>query len=330
MANEFMYIPDQNQGTTNALMAMIPSLCQQKGLDAASVMAMCKDKNGAWSDLIALVIVAAIFGFGNGGWGGGLFGRGGGFGGSGFVPNMINNDQNTQMLMQAIQRNGTDVATLASAAGTSRDAIIAAINGISKEICNLGINNGQSFNQVLTAIMQGDNSISTQIANCCCTLRDSITQQGYQSQLGQKDIQNSMINGFSQIGYAQRDQTCTIENAIKGLGTQMANQFAALETRALQDKLQAERDANTALRGQLSNEHQTAIFGQQIAQATAPIVAGLNAVSKEVDDIKCKLPESVTIPYSPVVGVPSCAAWNAALFNGGFPFNVQPQGNVFS
>ena len=322
-----IFVPDGNN-ESNTLMAMLPSLLQQRGIDP-SVMALCRNKdNNTWSDLIALVIVAAIFG-------GGGFGSFGGFGsrgfGGGFVPNMINNDQNTQLIMQALQRNGTDISTLATALNTSNDAILAAINSVGRDICNYASTNGQNFNQVLTAIMQGDNAISTQLANCCCTLRDAITQQGYQSQLGQKDIQNSMLNGFAQIGYATRDQTCSIENAIKGLGTQMANQFAALETRSLQDKLQAERDANTALRGQISNEHQTAIFGQQIAQATAPIVAGLNSLAKEVDDIKCKQPETVTIPYSPVVGVPSCVAYNAALYGlgGGFPF-AQGQGNVFS
>lgn len=305
-----MYIPDSNQGTTNALMAMIPSLCQQKGLDPASVMAMCKDKNGAWSDLIALVIVAAIFGFGGNGWGGGLFGRGGGFGGSGFVPNMINNDQNTQMLMQAIQRNGADVNTLAAAAGASRDAIIAAINGVSKEICNFGINNGQSFNQVLTAIMQGNNGISTQLANCCCTLRDAITQQGYQSQLGQKDIQNSMLNGFGQLGNVLATDTCAIkQNATDNTGRILAKLDQIEDSRK-------DREINS-LTAQLT-----------AANSRAERAAELAPIYQKLNDIGCKQPETITIPYSPVTAVPSCVAWNAALY-GGFPY-AQQRGNVFS
>ena len=186
--------------------------------------------------------------------------------------------------------------------------------------------------KIVNAVTSGDANIANQLASCCCDVKELVTNMGYQSQLGQKDLTNTIINGFSQVGYAQRDQTCTLENAIKGLSTQMANHFAALETRALQDKLQASRDENTALKGQISNEHQTAIFGQQIAQATAPIAAGLNALSKEVDDIKCKLPETVNVPNPPGVLIPNCVAFNAALYGlgGGFPFNLQPQGNVFS
>ena len=110
------------------------------------------------------------------------------------------------------------------------------------------------------------------------------------------------------------------------------DKFCQLEMREMQNKLDAERAKNLALTNQLSQEHQSALTGQQIAQATAPIIAAQNAMAKEVNDIKCKLPESVTIPYSPVVGIPSCVAYNAALYGlgyGGFPY-VQPQGNVFS
>ena len=56
-----------------------------------------------------------------------------------------------------------------------------------------------------------------------------------------------------------------------------------------------------------------------IQQATAPIVAAVNGLQKDVDGVKCKLPETATIPYSPVVGIPSCLAGQFAL-NNGFDF----------
>lgn len=268
---------------------------------------------------------------------GGLFGNdnegGGRYGGRlAAIQEQLQTNQGFNTLMSAVTGGFNEVRNLATQTNCDFNAVNSAIQSMQALISNVGSKNDMNAMQIVNAVSSGDSNIVNQLASCCCDIKQLVTQQGYQSQLGQKDIQNSMLNGFAQIGYATRDQTCSIENAIKGLGTQMANSFAALETRALQDKLQASRDENTALKNQLSNEHQTAIFGQQIAQATAPIAAGLNALSKEVDDIKCKLPESVTIPYSPVVGVPSCVAYNAALYGlgGGFPFGVQPQGNVFS
>ena len=60
-----------------------------------------------------------------------------------------------------------------------------------------------------------------------------------------------------------------------------------------------------------------------INQATAPIVSAINGLQKDVDGVKCKLPETATIPYSPVVGVPSCVAAQYGLYGVGInPFNA--------
>jgi hypothetical protein len=55
------------------------------------------------------------------------------------------------------------------------------------------------------------------------------------------------------------------------------------------------------------------------AQALAPISAALSGLQSEVDGIKCKLPATTTVPYSPVTAIPNCVAYNWGLF-GGFPF----------
>lgn len=56
---------------------MLASVCQSKGLDANAVMALCGNRNGSfgngWDGIIALIVIAAIFG----GNGNGLFGGNG-------------------------------------------------------------------------------------------------------------------------------------------------------------------------------------------------------------------------------------------------------------
>lgn len=51
------------------LAGMLASACQSKGLDANAVMALCGNRNGSfgngWDGIIALIVIAAIFG-GNG------------------------------------------------------------------------------------------------------------------------------------------------------------------------------------------------------------------------------------------------------------------------
>lgn len=244
------FVFNDGNSQNNSIIAMLPALLQNKGVDPALVAMCCGNRGGAFgnnglSDIIALIVIAAIFG--NGNFGGGLFGnRGGGCA----LPNMINNDSNTQLLMQMLQRNGADVQSLANMTNTSADAITAAINSVSKEICNFAASTGQNFNQALTAIMQGNNALQSQLANCCCTLRDAITNQGFQNQLGQKDIQNGMLSGFnsiqvgmergfSQLGYASQDQTCQLKSAIDAGNDRI---IAKLDE---QDKARMQREINT-------------------------------------------------------------------------------------
>lgn len=290
---------DGNSNNANSIIAMLPALLQNRGVDP-SLIAMCCGNRGAFgsnglSDIIALIVIAAIFGNGNFG----LFG--GNRGGGCALPNMINNDSNTQLLMQMLQRNGADVQSLANMTNTSTDAIIAAINSVSKEICNMGINNGQSFNQVLTAIMQGNNALQTQLANCCCTLRDAITQQGYQTQLGQKDIQNSMLMNFGQLGNQLATDACAIrQNSTDNTGRILA-------------KLDAIEDSR--------KDREIATLTAQLAtvNARAERQAELAPIVQKLNDIQCKQPNTVTVPYQPFVTVPNCVAYQAFGL-GGYPF----------
>ena len=78
---------------------------------------------------------------------------------------------------------------------------------------------------------------------------------------------------------------------------------------------------------QLSNEHQTALIGQQIATATNPLAAAIAGVTREVDAIKCKLPDTATVPNPAGVLVPNCVAYNALGFG---PYGVCQNGSIWS
>ena len=84
-------VPD-GVGNNNFLAGMLASACQSKGLDASAVMALCNVRNGGLgnfgiNEIIALVVIAALFG----GNGNGLFGGNN------------NNSTERQMLMMSTQ-----------------------------------------------------------------------------------------------------------------------------------------------------------------------------------------------------------------------------------
>lgn len=162
-------------GGLNSILAMLPALMQKQGVDP-SLFALCNGKsngNGWGENLFAILLLFILMGRGNffgGGFGGGMMPNGQG----GVVP-MLNNDANTAVIMQAVQRNGYDVQSLATALNTSSDAVMAAINSLGQQVCNIGNQMGLNTNQIITALMQGNNAIATQLAECCCKTNNSIT-----------------------------------------------------------------------------------------------------------------------------------------------------------
>lgn len=305
-------------GGLNGILAMLPALMQRQGIDP-SLFALCNGKgNGnSWGDgLFAILLLFILMGRGNflgGGFGGGMMPNGQG----GVVP-MINNDANTAVIMQAVQRNGYDIQTLATALNTTSDNVIAAVNGLSKEICGVGNQLNMTANQVLTAIMQGNNAIATQLAECCCKTNNSITamdgniklamcQQTGQLQNAINNVATGQERGFSSIAYETQRQTCDLQNSIKDSTQLIINGQKQAEMRDMQDKIDHLREENGTYKS-------SAMMSQIVGQSLAPINQVLAGLQNEVASIKCKLPETVTTPYQPFTAVPNCVAAQMGLY----------------
>lgn len=287
---------ENNSAGNSTIAAMLPGLLANKGVDAAALMGMMNRNNGGFfggnggfQDIIALIVIAAIFGNGNGN---GIFGGG--------------NNQSSEareMIMQTLNRNGVDIAALAQAVNTSSDQILAGVNAVSQSICGLGSQLGQNTNSILTAMLQGNNALTSQIASCCCDLKGVIAT-----------LNTGMERGFSSVAYETQRQTCDIVKSIEGSTSQILAGQRAAELREMQRDL-AERDRKIAEQAVvINNGQQTAIFSQMIGQATAPIAAAVNTLQGDINGIKCKLPDTATVPYSPIVGVPSCVAAQFGLY----------------
>lgn len=165
---------------------------------------------GGWDGLWGIIILAMIFGWGNGGWGG--FGNG--------------NNGNAQFTDAALQR-GFDTqniigkldginAGLCDGFYAMNTGMLNATNNLSAAVCNLGYEQARLANATDLAVMQGNNALSTQLAQCCCDNRT-----------GQMQIQNAIDScccttnraiekGFADTNYNLATQICAVQ-------TQMAN-----------------------------------------------------------------------------------------------------------
>ena len=245
---------------------LIASLCQNRGLDPNMVAAMMNNNRGnGWGDGGAWwIIILLIFG-----WGGFGNGFGGGFGGRGSAQgladlgNLVNNDAGRELLMSAIQGNGTAISQLASTVHCDVNALQGAIANVSQSICQLGNQMGQNTNQVLTAIMQGNNSILSQLCDCCCSIKGAITEQGYQGQLRtiqqtQDIIQNA--TGNANVIAAKIDAQTQIIN----------DKFCQLEMREMQRENQNLRDQLQGYILSASQQQQTANIVAQLQPTPRP------------------------------------------------------------
>lgn len=260
--------------TQDNLSAILPALLQNKGIDPTAAVAMMNNNKGGGflgnnglGDIIALIIVAAIFGNGNGG---GIFGGG-------------NNNSNAEreMLMQALNRNGVDIGQLAQSINCSNGQIQNAINSVATQISNLAGQQGLSAQQIINSIQAGNCTLSHQLADCCCSTKQVISE------------------GFASLGYATRDQTCAIEKAIAASTESILAGQRAQEMRDLQNKLDAEREKVAQQANAINNYQQTQTFANMLQQATQPLLVGLQKVQGDVDGIICKLPKTEVINVSP-------------------------------
>ena len=259
---------DANVGTNGLLASIIPAL-QNKGLDTSYLMGLLSGNNNGgffgnngFESIIALIIVAAIFGNGNFGFGGN---------------NNHANNAEREMLMSAIQRNGTDLSQLAQSLNCSVGRINDAVNAVASQICNISGQLGMSSQQIINSIQSGNCQLANQIASCCCTI--------------QKEIANSnaiTTRGFADVGYALRDQTCNIEKAIAASTSQILEGQRAAEMRDMQDKLDALREKNAQQAVILNNAQQTAQFQAMLAP-----------IAEDLASIKCKLPKTEVVNVQP-------------------------------
>ena len=277
--------------------------------------------NGFGNDiggLITLAIVASIFGWNNGGFGGGW--GGGGNGAAGFLSNQINNDSGRELIMQAVTNQGeasrTAISTLSTMLGQDFNLVNSAIQGVQNALNTIGANQGMNALQIINAIQSGDAALGAQFQQCCCqnqlamANQTNALQQGMNTgfngvQMGLNGVQQSIAAKSAADQLALCQQTYGITDTMNRNYLALDNKIDAMES-SRKDREIAAKDAEIAT---LKSQNFTAGIVQQ---AVAPLNAQLAGLAKEVDDIKCAMPNTVSVTY------PNLVAVNNTPYMGGF------------
>ena len=213
--------------------------------DIAAVTGNNRNNDGMWGDGAWWIVILLIFGWGNGGFGG--WGNGGNNG----VGAEIQRGFDTQSIVGKLDgiTNG-----LCDGFYAQNTAIMNGFHGVDNAICNLGYQTQQGFNTTNVALMQGQNALQTQLANCCCENRE----------------------GQAQIRYDMATNTCALQNTMNNntrdiIDSQNAG-FRSILDYLCQDKIATLTAENNDLRRAASQDRQNALLTTAMTAQTSQIL----------------------------------------------------------
>ncbi len=256
---------------------------------------------GDWGAWIILFLIFGMFGWGGmGGFGG--FGGGAGLQGA-LTRADLCSEFNFNGLENAVRGVQQGICDSAYALNNSINGlgvnVMQGFHGVDNAICNLGFTTQQGFNATQVAMMQGNNALQAQLAQCCCDNR-----------VGQMQLANQM----------QAD-TCALTNTMNNntrdtLANQDANARAILDALTAQrleakdERIAAQAAQIQALQLSASQAQQNAAIGAMISASEATILRRTGA--------ECPTPAYVVQPPTPV-NFPTncCGTFNGWGNNGG-------------
>lgn len=233
------------------------------------------------------------------GWnGGGFNGMGGGAAAALGAQATANN--NTDLIMQAINGTDADVRALAASNGSDFNAVKSELNTLQSALATIGSQVGMSGLQIINAIQAGNSTLASQLCECCCSMKQLVTSQGYENQIATLNQTNALGGAISTASQRNVD-------AIADLKTTMVKEFCDAKERDMQTEINRQGEIITQLRNEADNARQT----NAIAAMIAPL-------SKEIDDIKCKLPNTVNVTYPNLYAVNATPYVSGGYYQGGF------------
>lgn len=314
MENEKIIVKDHD------ISACLAALSQSKGnIDPSVLMSMMNNggMNGGWWWIFILFLMWGWGGYGNNRNNqqetNSDFAR---------LAAMGNQNNNTDLLMSAIQGNKEAINTLASNINVDHTAINNAICAINSSVDKLSGQVGLSSERVINAITSGNAALASQLATACCTTQRSIdtvnlnlTKQSYEDQLAVCNQTNTLLNTMNQNTLQLRDAGQANTQSLLAKIDQFENLYR-------QDKYDNLLAMNTSLVNELSQLKQNQYIASTV---TAPLIAQINSLQSQVSGIVNKMPNTVPVVY-PQISAVNTSAFNSAALGAAYGTNLADGG----
>lgn len=285
------------------------SLGTENGLSVADIAAVTDRNNGNggfgmggdWLIALVMLFLFPMF-YGNGMWGGGMFGGMGGWANGGMAA-MANGALTRADICSEFNFNGLENSVRAVQQGlcdgfyAMNTTMLQGFHGVDNAVCSLGNAMQQGFNATQVAMMQGQNALQAQLADCCCTTQRAIDGVNYNLATQGCDTRN------------------TIQNSTRDIIDSQNSGFRAILDKMCQQELAA-KDAQIAAQNQrifglelsASQQAQNNAIGAMIDASRADILRRTGA--------ECPTPCYVVQPPQPVSFATSCGGQATFAGNG--------------
>ena len=249
---------------------------------------------GDWGAWIILFLIFGMFGWGGmggfGGWGGNNAGLQGAL-----TRADLCSEFNFNGLENAVRGVQQGICDSTFALNNSINGlgvnVMQGFHGVDNAICNLGYQTQQGFNATQVAMMQGQNALQAQLAQCCCDQRA----------------------GLADLKYQMATDTCAVTNTIQNTTRDVIDNQNA-NSRAILDALNANYIRS------LESENQSLKLSASQASQNAVLMAAMDANKAEIlrrTGAECPTPAYVVQPPTPVNFPTNCCG----QFNGGWGSN---------
>lgn len=226
--------------------------------DIAAVTGNNRNNDGMWGGdgWWAIIIFAMIFGwcgFGGNGWGC----NGGGMGSTAaaYTDSAIQRGFDTQSIIGKLDgiNNG-----LCDGFYAMNNGMLTGFNGINTNVMQTGYGIQQAINADTVANMQNTNALQSQIASCCCDVREAIQGVNYNAAQNTCALQNTMNNNTRDIIDSQNAGTRAILDYL------------------CQEKISSLQAENSDLRRAASQDRQSALLTTAMNAQTQQIINSVN------------------------------------------------------
>ncbi len=247
---------------------------ESSGLSASDVLALTRSNNGGgfgggdWSWIIALLVIAGIFGGGFGNFGGNGGGSRGGSGGVGDNYILATDFATIERKLDGV------VNGLSDGFYNQNVTMLNGFNGLQQTLC-------QGFNGLNVAYLQTSNQLGREFADCCCK-----TQRA--------------IDG---INYNMATNTCAITNALNSntrdiIENQNAN-YRAIHEELIANKLEMKNERIAELQAEVNKLQLSASQERQNNYLTATMDANVAEILRRTGN-DCPVPAYVVNGPTPV------------------------------